>query len=123
MRLLLTASELPRGWRAWAPAAIALAGAAAIIVAGFHPGALLGWLYFFLPLIGSLATWVGYRRRLSRLRSAGFDVDGVTTQLRVVDEPRVRVDARLDDPSTELHLDDAATDPQEARPSPTASRR
>ena len=122
MRLLLTAAELPRRRRAWVLAAFALVGAAAMVVAG-HPDALAALLYFLLPVIGSLATWVGYRRRLSRLRSAGYDVDGVTAQLRVLDQPRVRIDARLDDRSAETDVEDVAPDPDAAGPRLTASRR
>ena len=99
MRLLLQAAEIPRGVRAWMLAAFTLLGLGVLVWSALERYTPLGALYFLLPGGGALLAWLSYRRRIARLRKEGYDVDGLTTQVRVADEPRVRIDPTIDDPA------------------------
>jgi hypothetical protein len=70
-------------------------------VEAIHPFALIGALYFFMPLLNRLALSLHFHRQLARLREQGYDVSELEQKPRVAVEPLMRVHA----PSEEQSVD------------------
>jgi hypothetical protein len=99
MRLLLEEAEVPRRARVWLLVGFTLLLVGAIGLAGFPSAAMSVALYVALFALTGIATWLNHRRRIARLRKAGYDLDPVTTRVRVADV-RVRIDGRATSSNT-----------------------
>jgi hypothetical protein len=106
MRLLLEEAEVPRGPRVWALVGLTLLVLGAIVLAGFPSHALSVGLYVMLSAVSGIATWLNHRRRIARLRKEGYDLDNVTTRVRVADV-RLRIDGRATSSNTAEDLTSA----------------
>ena len=129
MRLLLEAPVWPRGAGKAVVIGLALMGVALVAV---NLSSMKHTLFFsvvsaylFLtPLVSLLSAELKHRRRVAKLRAAGYDVEGAATaHLRVAHTPLVRVAVepvtRIDD---ERALDEHVRD-DETTPSKTAASR
>lgn len=97
MRLLLEAPVWPRGAQKVALFGLALLAVAIVAInLGSAKDTLIAAVYgvtvLCSPLVSLLLAQLKHRRRVAKLRAAGYDVDGAATaHLRVADAPRVRV--------------------------------
>ena len=113
MRLLLEAPVWPRGARKAVVIGLALMGVALVAVSLsstdhtlFRP--VVHACLFLTPLVSLLSAELKHRRRVAKLRAAGYDVEGAATaHLRVADAPLIRVAA---EPVTESIDDECALD-------------
>ena len=120
MRLLLEAPVWPRGPQKVVPFGLALMAVAVVVVnLGSAKDALFASVYgvtvLLSPLVSLLLAQLKHRRRVAMLRAAGYDGESVTAQLRVADDPLVRVAVEpvtgIDD---ECALDERGSDASEA---------
>lgn len=99
MRLLLEQAELPGGRRLWTLRIVTVLGLGALMCAWFYPEAASFVPYLLFPALSFLYARFRHRRRIERLRAAGFEVD--EQKLRVASTvlpERARVEDALDPP-------------------------
>lgn len=112
MRLLLEAPVWPRGAQKVVVFGLALMAVAIVAInLGSAKDTLVAAVYgvtvLCSPLVSLLLAQRKHRRRVAKLRAAGYDVDGAATaHLRVADAPRVRIAA---EPVTESLDDEGAS--------------